>query len=139
MASVLGLVTGLVALLAGAVLLALWLLHALRAARRWGARLAELVDAVPDQGLMLLDAAGCVIHCNAAARRLHGYGDGEIDGQHYALLFTPEERRGRVPENELEAAARDGPLTAPGWRVHRDGRRICMICRRAAEDRRRSG
>lgn len=123
---------GLVALLAGAGLLALWLLRALRAARRRGARLADLVEAVPDRGLLLLDAAGCVTHCNAAARRLHGYADGEIDGQHYSVLFTPEERRGRVPENELEAAARDGPLTARSWRVHRDGRRIRVETRLTA-------
>ncbi|HEX4051972.1 MAG TPA: PAS domain S-box protein [Steroidobacteraceae bacterium] len=125
-------VIGLVALLVGAVLLVLWLARALRAARRWGARLANLVEAVPDQGLLLLDAAGRVIHCNAAARRLHGYGDGEIEGQHYALLFTPEERRERVPENELEAAARDGPFTARSARVHRDGRRIMVQTRLTA-------
>jgi PAS domain S-box-containing protein len=120
---------GLVALLAAALLLVLWLARALRATRRREARLADVFEAVPDQGLLLLDAAGCVTHCNAAARRLHGYGDAEIDGQHYAVLFTPEERRGRVPENELEAAARDGPFAARSWRVHRDGRRLMVEAR----------
>jgi PAS domain S-box-containing protein len=128
----LGLLLGLVALLAAAVLLALWLARSLRAARHRGARLADLVEAVADQGLLLLDAAGCVTHCNAAARRLHGYAVGEIDGQHYAVLFTPEERRGRVPENELEAAARDGPFTARGLRLHRDGPRIQVETRLTA-------
>ena len=123
---------GLVALLGAAVLLALWLTRLLRAARQWGARLADLIEAVPDQGLLLLDAAGRVMHTNAAARRLHGFSAGEIDGQHYALLFTPEERQGRVPENELEAAARDGPCSAQTWRVHRDGRHIMVETRLTA-------
>src|SRR6185437_4902737 len=131
MASVAALV-GLGGLLAAAVMLVLWLARALRAARHGEAHLAELADAVPDHGLLLLDPAGCVRHCNAAARRLHGYGDRQIEGQHYDLLFTPEERRGRVAENELEAAARDGPFTARGWRMHRDGRRIMMETRLAA-------
>lgn len=123
---------GLGVLLAAAVLRVLWLAHALRAARRTSAQLAELVEAVADQGLLLLDPAGCVTRCNAAARRLHGYGDGELEGQHYELLFTPEERRGRVAENELEAAARDGPFTARGWRMHRDGRRFMVDTRLTA-------
>jgi len=123
---------GLVALLAGAVLLAWWLARSLRAARHWGARLADLVEAVPDQGLLLLDSAGAITFCNAAARRLHGYGDGEIVGQHYAVLFTPEERRARVPENELEAAARDGPFITQGARRRRDGPPITLDTRLAA-------
>ncbi|HTT06058.1 MAG TPA: PAS domain-containing protein [Steroidobacteraceae bacterium] len=128
----LGLLMGLAALLAAAVLLALWLARRLRAARLRGARLADLIEAVPDQGLLLLDAAGCVTHTNAAARRLHSFSAAELHGQHYALLFTPEERQGRVPENELEAAARDGPSVARTWRIHRDGRRIMVETRLTA-------
>jgi PAS domain S-box-containing protein len=128
----LGVIVALVLLLAAATLLAVWTARSLRVARQWNARLAGLIEAVPDQGLLLLDPAGYVRHCNGAARQLHGYGEREIAGQHYELLFTPEDRSARVAENELEAAARDGPRVARGRRMHRDGQRLMVETRLTA-------
>lgn len=125
-------VIGLLGMLAAAVLFALWMARSLRAARRWGTRLGGLIEAVPDRALLMLDSAGYLRHCNAAARALHGYGDPEITGQHYELLFTPEDRRGRVPENELEAAVRDGLKVTQGLRMHRGGQRITVETRLTA-------
>jgi len=111
---------------AGALGLAalLWALRvhlALRAASAEISRLRALVDAVPDQALVWLDASGCVSDWNAAARRLHGLVEAEVIGQHYAVLFSPDERQARVAENELESAARGVSSVHRGTRVHRDG------------------
>jgi PAS domain S-box-containing protein len=102
----------------------LWALRAQlarRAASGEISRLRALLDAVPDQALVWLDASGCVSHWNAAARRLHGFLEAEAIGQHYALLFSPDERQARVAENELESAARGVPCVHRGTRLHRDG------------------
>ncbi|HLK70686.1 MAG TPA: hypothetical protein VKT19_01930, partial [Steroidobacteraceae bacterium] len=63
----LAVVIGLLALLAAAAAAAARLRRSLSVARRWSTRLEQLIDAVPDEGLLLLDAAGMVLHSNAAA------------------------------------------------------------------------
>lgn len=122
----LAVVIGLLALLAAAAAAAARLRRSLSVARRWSTRLEQLIDAVPDEGLLLLDAAGMVLHSNAAAQRLHGYAEREMAGQHFALLFTNEERQARAPENQLEAAVRQGSAVTRGARLQRDGRTVTI-------------
>src|SRR5438874_13840300 len=83
-----------------------------------------LVESVSDYAIYLLDTTGRVMSWNAGAERIKGYSAGEILGRHFSLFYPPEDRAAGRPEHMLEQAARDGRLSAQGWRVRKDGTRL---------------
>lgn len=82
------------------------------------------LQAAEDRALIELDAAGNICAWNSGAQRLHGYESEQILARPYAELFAAEERSARVPQNELEIAARAGRHRSRGWRRRRDGTRL---------------
>ena len=83
-----------------------------------------LVETVSDYAIYLLDTAGHVISWNAGAERIKGYAAREIMGRSYAVFFPPADREAGIPERNLAHAAREGRVTAQGWRVRKDGTRF---------------
>ncbi|MGH6994795.1 MAG: PAS domain S-box protein [Stellaceae bacterium] len=87
-------------------------------------RFRLLVEGVVDYAIFMLDPSGIVTNSNTGAERLTGYRADEIVGQHFSLLYPPEDRSVGVPQRFLEAAARDGRFQTEGWRVRKDGSRF---------------
>lgn len=84
----------------------------------------DLVDAISDYAIYMLDSQGCVTSWNTGARRLKGYAEAEILGQSFSAFFTPEDRAAGVPQDILDHAARDGRVEVEGWRQRKDGSRF---------------
>jgi PAS domain S-box-containing protein len=87
-------------------------------------RLALLVDAVTDYAIYLLDRDGVIRTWNAGAERIMGYPAAEAIGQHFSLLFTPEDKSADVPGQILVRAGRTGRAEQEGWRIRKDGSRF---------------
>jgi PAS domain S-box-containing protein len=83
-----------------------------------------LVESVSDYAIYLLDAGGRVVSWNAGAERIKGYVAAEILGRHFSLFYPAEERAAGRPQRMLEQAAREGRITAEGWRLRKDGSRF---------------
>jgi PAS domain S-box-containing protein len=81
----------------------------------------RLVDSVLDYGIFLLDSEGKVMSWNAGAERIKGYKPDEIIGRHFSAFYTPEDLARKLPQHELETAARVGRFEDEGWRVRKDG------------------
>jgi len=96
-------------------------LQALRASER---QLHELLEALPDQAVVRLDAQGRVSSWHPALQRIGGHTPQAVLGQHRGLFFTEADRAAGRPAAELDAAARDGGLAAEGWRLRADGSRF---------------
>jgi PAS domain S-box-containing protein len=88
------------------------------------ARYRLLVDAVTDYAIYMLDANGRVASWNPGARRLKGYDEAEILGEHFSRFYTEEDRATELPRRALATAAKDGKFEAEGWRVRKDGSRF---------------
>ncbi len=84
-------------------------------------RFGLLVDGVADHALYMLDEKGHITDWNAGAERLKGYTATEIIGRHFACFFTEEDQKANLPQQALDAAARDGKYEADGWRVRKNG------------------
>jgi PAS domain S-box-containing protein len=84
-------------------------------------RLQLLVHAVVDYALFLLNPEGFVVTWNAGARKLKGYDETEILGQHFSRFFTLEDQRRGLPSTVLQNAAKEGRFESEGWRVRKDG------------------
>jgi PAS domain S-box-containing protein len=87
-------------------------------------RYRQLVDAVTDYAIYMLDPSGIVASWNAGAQRFKGYTRDEIIGQHFSKFYTDEDIRAGVPQRALEISAREGKFECEGWRVRSDGRRF---------------
>jgi PAS domain S-box-containing protein len=87
-------------------------------------RHALLVEGVKDSALFALDPEGRITWWGEGARRLAGYEEDEILGQHFSVLFTPEDRDRGLPERELETAAASGSAVDENWVVRKGGQRF---------------
>jgi PAS domain S-box-containing protein len=83
-----------------------------------------LVNAVTDYAIYMLDPTGRITSWNPGARRLKGYEETEILGEHFSRFYTGEDRAARLPTRALAAAAKDGRFEGEGWRVRKDGSRF---------------
>jgi PAS domain S-box-containing protein len=95
-----------------------------RALREAEEYLRLMVESVKDFAIFTVDPQGQVVSWNPGAERLFGYPEQEILGQHLAILFTPEDRAGGVPEREIATAVAKGRASDERWHQCKDGGRF---------------
>lgn len=83
-----------------------------------------LVENVRDVAIFLMDPEGCITSWNAAAERMKGWPAEQIIGQHYRILYLPEDAAARKPEQHLEQARTSGKFEEKAWRKRKDGSRF---------------
>jgi PAS domain S-box-containing protein len=112
----------LLVLAAAVVLLAHQWRRQLRSSQRQSDWLQRVIDGA-DLALYFLDPQGCVVQWSLGAERLYGYAASEVLGRHFSLLYGPDERASRLPQDTLETAARLGRQRSCNCPVRRDGTR----------------
>jgi two-component system cell cycle sensor histidine kinase/response regulator CckA len=86
--------------------------------------LQHLVDSVTDYAIFVLDPTGHVATWSPGAQRIKGYEAAEIQGKHFSVFYTPEDRDAGHPEEILETLYRTGRFEEEGWRVRKNGERF---------------
>lgn len=84
----------------------------------------QLVLSVEDYAIYTLDPNGIILDWNRGAERIKMYSPAEIVGHHFSRFYPEEDRASRLPEMELEVAAKEGRFAGEGWRLRRDGTRF---------------
>ncbi|MBX5480568.1 MAG: PAS domain S-box protein [Myxococcaceae bacterium] len=87
-------------------------------------RFRLMIASVRDYAIFMLNPRGEVSSWNEGARRLKGYEESEILGQHFSIFYPPEALAAKRPEAEMEIALREGHVEDEGWRVRKDGSRF---------------
>jgi len=95
--------------------------HALREAEEY---LRLMVESVKDFAIFTVDPQGRIVSWNAGAEQLFGYPEPEVLGEHLAILFTPEDRAGGIPEQEIATASAKGRASDERWHFRKDGSRF---------------
>ncbi len=90
-------------------------------------RFRLLVESVRDYAILMLDPTGEVTSWNTGAKRLTYYAASDIVGQHFSILFPPDDVAAGKPENELKEALEKGRFEDEGWRVRKDGTRFWAL------------
>ncbi|WP_369990950.1 nitrogen regulation protein NR(II) [Pseudomonas xanthosomatis] len=85
------------------------------------ARYEQLVQAVVDYAIYMLDPTGHVVSWNAGAQRIKGYHADEVIGRHFSLFFTEQDCADGRPAWLLRQALEQGVAQDEGWRVRKDG------------------
>jgi PAS domain S-box-containing protein len=88
------------------------------------AELRLIIDGVRDHAISLLDPDGRIRTFNAPAERIKGYTLAEVQGRHFEMFFTPEDRAAGLPARELAEARTHGRCELEGWRQRKDGSRF---------------
>lgn len=91
------------------------------------ARYEQLVQAVVDYAIYMLDTTGHVVSWNAGAQRIKGYRAAEVIGQHFSLFFTDQDRSEGRPQQLLRQALEEGKAQDEGWRVRKDGTQLWAL------------
>lgn len=87
-------------------------------------RFRLLVESAQDFAIFMLDLQGNIVSWNAGAERVTGYREEEILGVSSAVLFTPEDRAARAPEQEMHLARTSGRAVDERWHLRKDGSRF---------------
>ena len=64
-------------------------------------RFRILVEAVTDYAIFMLDTEGVVSSWNSGARRLKGYTESEILGEHFSRFYPEGDRAAGLPQRAL--------------------------------------
>jgi PAS domain S-box-containing protein len=87
-------------------------------------RLQQLIDAIVDYAIYMIDVDGTVRTWNSGAERVKGYSADEIIGKPFSSFYTPEDCARGLPQTALKIAAETGRFSSEGWRVRKDGSRF---------------
>jgi two-component system cell cycle sensor histidine kinase/response regulator CckA len=87
-------------------------------------QLQLLVENIHEYAIFVLDTEGNIATWNASAQRLKGYTAEEVVGQHFSILYGPDDVASRKPWRELEIVRDAGRLEDEGWRFRKDGTRF---------------
>ena len=84
-------------------------------------RFQLMVATAENYGFFLIDLSGRIISWNPGARKIFGWSDEEILNQSFAQLFTEEDRKQGVPDQELQHASEHGAADDDRWHLRKDG------------------
>jgi PAS domain S-box-containing protein len=87
-------------------------------------RLGFVLESIQDYALMLLDVNGTITGWSAGAEKIMGYSEKEILGKMVHEIFTPEDKKARIPEKEMRLSRTEGRATDDRWHLRKDGSRF---------------
>jgi two-component system CheB/CheR fusion protein len=84
-------------------------------------RLRIAAETTKDYAILTIDEDGIITTWNLGARRIFGYGEKEMVGQPFSILFTPEDRASGAADEELRCAREEGRYIDERWHLRKDG------------------
>ena len=82
------------------------------------------MESITDYAIYMLDPAGVITSWNPGTRRLKGYSEADILGQHFSCVYTDGDRAIGLPARALKTAATEGRFESESWCVRKDGSRF---------------
>ncbi len=80
-----------------------------------------LVENVRYYAIFAINVKGQMVSWNPGVARLLGYEEADFIGQHFSIIFSPDDVARGVPEREMERAALAGRAEDQRWHVRKDG------------------
>lgn len=99
-------------------------LHKVRDLRSSEDRLRLVVERALDYAIFVTDGQDRILDWLPGAEAVFGWSAAEAVGRPAHILFTPEDRKAGVPEQEIETARREGAAPNVRWHLRKDGSRI---------------
>ncbi|WP_376091679.1 CheR family methyltransferase [Roseomonas sp. CCTCC AB2023176] len=87
-------------------------------------RFRVIVESARDYAILTTDREGRIEEWLPGAAAVFGWTPDEVVGRDVAVLYTPEDRANRVPEEELATAWERGVASDVRWHLRKDGSRV---------------
>jgi PAS domain S-box-containing protein len=84
-------------------------------------RFTSLVKNIKDHSIFTMDLNGRITSWNVEAERVLGYTEAEALGQHFSIIFSPDDVRQGQPDQELRTAGEVGRAEDERWHVRKGG------------------
>ncbi|CAD7053766.1 hybrid sensor histidine kinase/response regulator [Pseudorhizobium halotolerans] len=81
----------------------------------------QILDGATDYAILALDLEGRILRWNEGAKRIFGWTEEEVVGEHWDMLFTCEDRVHRKSAEAMEAALRLGTAHHDRWHLRKSG------------------
>ncbi|MET0637706.1 MAG: CheR family methyltransferase [Chitinophagaceae bacterium] len=92
--------------------------------RRNEEHLRFVMDSIADYAIITLDTRGVITGWNPGAEKMFGFESMEAIGQHFEMIFTPEDRVEDVPQQEITTAMEYGRADDERWHLRKDNTRF---------------
>ena len=79
------------------------------------------LEAACDYAIFFTDVDGGIVEWSSGAEKIIGYTEAEALQMNGRVIFTPDDRARRMPEAEMETAARNGQANDERWHLRKDG------------------
>jgi PAS domain S-box-containing protein len=89
--------------------------------RQTADRFRLLTEQAREYAVITTDAQGLIQTWSKGAAHLFGYRENEVLGRALHLIFTEEDRKKRVPEEQIRQAAQEGRAPCERWLARQDG------------------
>lgn len=89
--------------------------------RRGEERFRSMVESVRDYAIFMLHPDGNIASWNKGAERIKRYTAEEVIGQHFSILYRPEDALAGRPQRNLRIARIKGRVEDEWWRRRKDG------------------
>lgn len=88
------------------------------------ARYRLAVESATDYAIFTIDLSGRITGWNSGAQNLLGWSDDEVVGRPANLIFTPDDNREAIAEEEMRTAVTNGRAGDDRWHLRKDGGRF---------------
>jgi two-component system sensor kinase FixL len=95
--------------------------------REMETRFTSLVKNIRDHSIFTLDTQGRITSWNREAEKILGYSEDEALGQHFSIIFTPDDLQAGIPAQELSIALREGRAVDERWHARKGGERFWAL------------
>ena len=93
-------------------------------ARINAARLKIAMESAVDYAIIIQDMQGIIQGWSPGAEIIFGYKEEEVKGKSGDIIFTPEDKKAGVPQQEMNTAREKGRALDERWHIHRNGTRF---------------
>ncbi|MGI4951576.1 MAG: PAS domain S-box protein [Janthinobacterium lividum] len=83
-----------------------------------------ILESATDFAIMATDLEARITEWNLGARNILGWSEAEMLGQDARIIWTPEDREARAPEEEMRQAREEGSAADDRWHLRHDGSRF---------------
>lgn len=82
---------------------------------------SQVIDSLQDYSVFTLDNEFNINSWNSGSTKIFQYETDEVIGKPFNIIFTEEDIKNRIPENEIETALKEGRATDNRWHLCKDG------------------
>jgi len=85
---------------------------------------AQVINSLEDYAVLTMDKELIINSWNSGAQNIFGYEEKEILGRHFDIIFTKEDIKNKIPEQEAEMALKEGKSKDERWHLRKDNTKI---------------